>query len=85
MDKGYYEDSSDCAWNNNSESDVGMDNDYDAGEAKTRSIRFRHLQLFVARNAVEGEPNVLLAKVTLMHTKGEGNNPRVYVLASFER
>jgi hypothetical protein len=58
------------------DSDV-TDNEYDAGPEETGTIIWRHIAFYVVRSPVPGRPNILLAKITLLHTKGENNKPRV--------
>ncbi|KMP02012.1 hypothetical protein CIRG_02151 [Coccidioides immitis RMSCC 2394] len=53
------------------------DDEYDAGEEETATLLWRHIEFHIIRSPEEGRPNILLAKVTLLHTKGEDNKPRV--------
>ena len=57
--------------------DSGTDDGYDAGSEETRSILYRHIRVIVVRNPTAGKPNIVLMKVTLLHTKGEDNKPRM--------
>ena len=50
----------------------GTDDGYDAGSDPIRSILYRHITITIVRN-----PNIVSMKATLVHTKGEGNVPRV--------
>ena len=60
-------------------SDSGTDDEVDAGRDKTGTLLWRHIIFLVAPHQIVGEPNVLFAKVTIVHTKGEDNCPREYV------
>ena len=60
-----------------SESDNDTDDGADAGDDETRTLLWRHIEFYVARNEVNGQPNVQFAKVLILHTKGEDHNPRV--------
>ena len=60
-----------------SDSESGTDDGYDAGDDATGSILYRHIELFVVRNPLPEGPNIVLMKVTLVHTKGEDNRPRM--------
>ncbi|OJD10414.1 hypothetical protein ACJ73_09803, partial [Blastomyces percursus] len=53
------------------------DDEYDAGPEETGAIVWRHIGFHIIRSPVAGRPNILLAKVTLLHTKGEDKKPRV--------
>ena len=59
--------------------DSGVDTDDDcyAGPEATRSFLYRHMALFILPNEEPGMPNSVLMKASLLHTKGEDNNPRV--------
>lgn len=59
-----------------SDSDSGTDDGVDAGLDETGCLLWRHITFIIAPNRNPGEPNILFAKVTLMHTKGEDNHPR---------
>ncbi|EGC45023.1 conserved hypothetical protein [Histoplasma capsulatum var. duboisii H88] len=54
------------------------DDEYDAGKEETATLLWRHIEFHIIRSPEEGRPNILLAKVTLLHTKGEDNKPRVH-------
>jgi hypothetical protein len=53
------------------------DDEYDAGPEETRTIVWRHIAFHVIRSPVAERPNILLAKVMLLHTKGEDKKLRV--------
>ncbi len=59
-----------------SESDEDTDDGFNAGLEETRSLLWRHITFIIVPNPTSGEPNILFAKVTLIHTKGEDNRPR---------
>ena len=59
-----------------SDSDSGTDDGVDAGLDDTGSLLWRHITFIIAPHCDPGEPNVLFAKVTITHTKGEDNCPR---------
>ena len=58
------------------DSDSGTDDGVDAGLDDTGSLLWRHITFIIARSCNPGEPNLLFAKVTITHTKGEDNCPR---------
>ena len=66
-----------------SDSDSGTDDGVDAGLDETGSLLWRHITFIIAPNRIFGEPNVLFAKVTITHTKGEDNRPREQVSPSY--
>ncbi|QSS56097.1 hypothetical protein I7I53_04204 [Histoplasma capsulatum var. duboisii H88] len=53
------------------------DDEYDAGPEETGALVWRHIEFHIIRSPLAGRPNILLAKVTLLHTKGEDKKPRV--------
>ena len=53
------------------------DDEYDAGREEIRTILWRHIASHIIRSPIQGRPNILLAKVTLLHTKGEDRKPRM--------
>ena len=63
-----------------SESDSDTDDDIDAGSDQTRTLLWRHVTFFIATNPGLEQPNILFAKVTLVHTKGEDNRLRDLVV-----
>ena len=69
---GYGEDNVSIA-DSDSEADADSDPDSDLGQGseKTGSIRYRDINLFLLRPKVPGGLNIPVAKVTLVHTKGE--------------
>ncbi|KAF7139772.1 hypothetical protein CNMCM5793_008215 [Aspergillus hiratsukae] len=66
-DMGYM---SDC-------SSVVTDDGYLAGDDDTGTILWRHVEFCIVRNPEPGRPNILVAIVTLIHTKGEDRKPRI--------
>ena len=58
------------------DSDSGTDDEVDAGRDNTGTLLWRHVTFIIAPHQVPREPNVLFAKVTIVHTKGEDNCPR---------
>lgn len=68
-------DASTCG-DNDSDSDSGTDDGVDAGLDKTGCLLWRHITFIIAPNRTSRAPNILFAKVTIMHTKGEDNRPR---------
>lgn len=62
--------------NSDSDSDSGTDDGVDAGLDETGSLLWRHITFIIAPNRIPGEPNILFAKVTITHTKGEDNRPQ---------
>lgn len=63
---------------NDIDSDSDTDDDIDAGHDRTGTLLWRHITFIIAPHESPGEPNVLFAKVTIVHTKGEDNCPREY-------
>ena len=61
----------------NTDGDSGTDDGYDGGTEETRSILYRHVSIIMVRNPALGQPNIVLMKVTLLHTKGEDNKPKM--------
>ena len=51
------------------------DNDCTISKEKARCIRWRDIVFVVIPNVEPKKPNILLAKVTLEHTKGEDRRP----------
>ena len=62
---------------NDGDSDSGTDDGYHAGTEETRSILYRHIRIIVVRKPTCGGSNIILMKVTLLHTKGEDNKPKM--------
>ncbi|KAF4210378.1 hypothetical protein CNMCM5878_004493 [Aspergillus fumigatiaffinis] len=58
-------------------SSVVTDDGYLAGDDTTGTILWRHVQFCIIRNPEPGHPNILIAIVTLIHTKGEDRKPRI--------
>ena len=63
----YYPDDDDC----------DTDDDCGAGPEKTRAFLYRHFTIIIVPNQTPGKPNMIFMKATLLHTKGEDNNPRM--------
>ena len=57
--------------------DSDTDDDCDAGSEETRSFLYRHFTIIIVANENPGKPNLVFMKATLLHTKGEDNNPRM--------
>ena len=57
--------------------DSDTDDDCDAGPEETRSFLYRHFTITIVANETPGKPNLVFMKATLLHTKGEDNNPRM--------
>ena len=53
------------------------DHEYDAGPDESGVIVWRHIAFYIVRSLLPWRPNILLAKVTLLHTKDEDNKPPV--------
>jgi len=74
------------SWSDNSDSDFdSLDNysedgeandDCNAGLEETRSFLYRHFTISIVANQTTKKPNLVFMKTTLLHTKGEDNNPR---------
>ena len=54
------------------------DDGYDAGPEETGAVVWRHIFFHIFRHPEPGKPNILLARVTLLHTKMEDKKPRTY-------
>ncbi|KAF7139728.1 hypothetical protein CNMCM5793_007618 [Aspergillus hiratsukae] len=54
---------------------VITDDGYLAGDDDTGTILWRHVEFCIVRNPVPGRPNILVAIVTLIHTKGKIASP----------
>ncbi|KAI1908739.1 hypothetical protein LOZ65_006603 [Ophidiomyces ophidiicola] len=54
-----------------------IDDAYDAGPENTGALLWRHVQFHLVRSPVKDRRNILLAKITLLHTKAEERKPRV--------
>lgn len=54
------------------------DDGYDAGPEEQRVVLWRHVSFHIVRGSKPGQPNTLLAKLSILHTKGEDGKPRVY-------
>jgi len=61
----------------NCDKDCDTDDDCDAGPEETRSFLYRHFTISIVANPTPGKPNLVFMKATLLHTKGEDNNPRM--------
>ncbi len=57
--------------------DSDTDDDCGAGPEKTRAFLYRHFTIAIVPNETPGKPNMVFMKATLLHTKGEDNNPRM--------
>ena len=57
--------------------DSETDDDYGAGAEETRAFLYRHFSIIIVPGEIPGKPNVIFMKATLLHTKGEDNNPRM--------
>ena len=69
----------DLSLRNNIVEDCGTDDECTAGSEETRSFLYRHFTIYVVLNSTPGKPNTVFTKITLLHTKGEDNNPRMLV------
>lgn len=50
------------------------DNKYDAGPEVTEAMIWRHIVFHIIRSPDPGRPNILLAKITLLHIKEKTRN-----------
>lgn len=78
MDSGYSSEAAVLA----SKSDLDFinkvtDDEYDTGPEVTGALLWRHIAFHVIRNPLPGRSNILIAQITLLHTKGEEKKPRV--------
>ena len=53
------------------------DDDCGAGPKKTRAFLYRHFTIIIVPSETPGKANMVFMKATLLHTKGEDNNPRM--------
>ncbi|EER36672.1 conserved hypothetical protein [Histoplasma capsulatum H143] len=53
------------------------DDGHDAGPEEQRVVLWRHVNFHIVRGSKPGQPNILLAKLSILHTKGEDGKPRV--------
>ncbi len=60
----------------NCDDDYDTGDDFDAGPEETRSFLYHHFTISIVANPTLGKPNLVFMKATLLHTKGEDNNPR---------
>lgn len=77
MDSGYASDATSEKDLNERFIDNVTDDEYDAGPEETGVMVWRHIAFHIIRSPEPGRPNILLAKITLLHTKGEDKKPRV--------
>lgn len=61
------------------ESDISSvtDDGYLGGNDETGTILWRHINFRIVRNPRSGRPNILIAIISLVHTKGEDRKPRM--------
>lgn len=57
--------------------DCDTDDDCTAGLETTRAFLYRHFTITIVPHQTPGNPNLIFMKATLLHTKGEDNNPRM--------
>ena len=84
-----YNSQGDCDSDVNGDSDSDSNSLYDldgnsdtddectAGSEETRSFLYRHFTIYIVPNPDPRKPNIIFTKITLIHTKGEDNNPRM--------
>ncbi|OJD26669.1 hypothetical protein ACJ73_01952 [Blastomyces percursus] len=53
------------------------DDGYNTGQEKQRVVLWRHISFHIVHIQTPGQPNKLLSKLSILHTKGEDNKPRV--------
>jgi hypothetical protein len=53
------------------------DDSYLGGNDETRTILWRHISFYIVHNPQQGMPNLLIAIVSLVNTKGQDRKPRV--------
>ena len=71
-------DSDSCsAYDPDDEDDGDTDDDCGAGPEETRAFLYRHFTITIVPHSTPGKPNMVFMKATLLHTKGEDNNPRM--------
>ncbi len=74
----YWDDDSDSDLDSSCDysEDCETDDDCHAGLEETRSFLYRHFTISIVANPIAEKPNLVFMKATLLHTKGEDNNPR---------
>ena len=80
-DEGDGDGDSDLNLRYNIDDDCDTDDECTAGSEETRSFLYRHFTIYIVPSSTPGKPNTIFTKITLLHTKGEDNNPRVWVYA----
>jgi len=70
----YHEDS-DGSVDTDTDTDGDTDDGVDAGDDMTRTLLWRHIEFVAAPNMEPQKPNILFAKVKMLHTKGEDKKP----------
>jgi len=60
--------------------DADTDDEFDAGPEETRAFLYRHFTISIVANEIPGKPNLVFMNATLLHTKGDGNHPRMWVV-----
>jgi len=73
---------SDLSLGNNIAEDCDTDDECTAGSEETRSFLYRHFTIYIVPSSTPGKPNTIFTKITLLHTKGEDNHPRMWVYPS---
>ena len=89
--KSIHDGDSNTPWDSDSDSDsnsdsdsfyhcdeeCNTDNNYNAGPKETQLFLYRHFTISIVANPTPGKPNLVFMKATLLHTKGEDNNPQM--------
>lgn len=73
-----------CIENNESDENISLsdfrsviDDRYNTDPKEQRIVLWRHIFFHIVRGRVPGQPNILLMKLSILHTKKENNKPRV--------
>ena len=64
------EDDNETSADSSDHDDSGDDDGICVNLGETASICYKDVNMFLVRNSISGAPNVLAAKITLLHTKG---------------
>ncbi|KAL2377056.1 hypothetical protein RJZ90_007043 [Blastomyces dermatitidis] len=57
------------------------DDEYDAGPEETEALVWWHIEFHIIQSPLAGRPNILLAKVTLLHMKSEDKKLKTFVIS----
>jgi len=70
---------SDLSLRNNIDENCDTDDECTAEFEETRSFLYRHFTIYIVFSSIFGKSNMIFTKITLLHTKDEDNNSRMWV------